>query len=303
MPEAAIVADYQNLCGECPVWNPEEGTLEWTDCVGNKFFRLHWATRQHSIVKQDLAVFGFRRNKQGGFVITNSDGIWLWKGEGSLTLIAAEADGCKCQVNDCVADARGRLLTGSYFYNPAAEYELGKLIRVDTDGRTRVIDEGIHLANGLGFSPDGKILYFADTVARRIYAYDYDLGTGSVRNRRLLVQVPSEEGLPDGLAVDRAGFIWSAQWYGSCIVRYDPEGKVERRILLPAKQVSSLTFGGPDLTDIFITSAGQSEIMPIMPPGYDPHSGNFGGPLYCLNLGIAGLCSNQADITLVRLTS
>jgi len=254
------------------------------------------------MVKRDITIYGFRRNKQGGYVITNNDGIWLWKGEGSLALVAAEADGSKYQVNDCIADARGRLLTGSFFYNPAAAYELGKLIRVDTNGRTSVIDEGFQLANGLGFSPDGKVLYFADTVVRRIYAYDYDLSAGSVRNRRVLVQVPNEEGLPDGLAVDAAGFIWSAQWYGSCIVRYDPEGKVERRVQMPAKQVSSLAFGGPDLTDIFVTSAGQSEIMPIMPPGYDPHAGNFGGPLYHLNLGIAGLSPNHADITLTRST-
>lgn len=302
MPEATVVADYRNLCGECPVWNPEDGTLEWTDCVGLKFFRLNWNSRQHAMVKQDMTVYGFRRNRQGGFVITNNDGVWLWKGEGTLTLIAAEADGSQCQVNDCVADARGRLLTGSFFYNPAAEYALGKLIRVDTNGQASVLDEGFHLANGLGFSPDGKVLYFADTVARRIYAYDYDLSAGAVRNRRVLVQVPNEEGLPDGLAVDAAGFIWSAQWYGSCIVRYDPDGNVERHIQMPAKQVSSLAFGGPELTDIFITSAGQSEIMPIMPPGYDPHNGIFGGPLYHLNLGIAGLRSNHADITLTRST-
>jgi D-xylonolactonase len=302
MPEAAIVADYQNLCGECPVWNPEDGTLEWTDCVGNKFFRLNWASRQHAMVKQDMTIYGFRRNRQGGYVITNPDGIWLWKDDGSLALIAAEADGTKCQVNDCVADARGRLLTASFFYNPGSEYELGKLIRVDTNGKASVLDDGFHLSNGLGFSPDGKVLYFADTAARLIFAYDYDLATGSARNRRVLVQVPNEEGLPDGLAVDAAGFIWSAQWYGSCIVRYDPTGKVERRVPLPAKQVSSLAFGGPELTDIFITSAGQSETMPIMPPGYDPLHGNFGGPLYHLNLGIVGLPPNQANISPTRST-
>jgi D-xylonolactonase len=302
MPEAAIVADYRNLCGECPVWNPKDGTLEWTDCVGNKFFRLNWATRQHSMVKQDMTIYGFRRNRQGGFVVTNPDGVWLWNGESSLSLIAAEADGTKLQLNDCVADARGRLLTGSFFYNPGNEYELGRLIRVDTNGKASVLDEGFHLSNGLGFSPDGKILYFADTAARRIYVFEYDLGTGSARNRRVLVQVPGEEGLPDGLAVDAAGFIWSAQWYGSCIVRYDPEGKVERRVQIPAKQVSSLAFGGPELTDIFITSAGQSETMPIMPPGYDPLHGNFGGPLYHLNLGITGLPPNEANILPTRST-
>lgn len=303
MPEVTVVADYRNLCGECPVWNPQDGTLEWIDCVGLKFFRLNWNSRQHSLVKENFAINGFRRNRQGGYVITNNDGIWLWRGDGSLALVAAEADGFKCQVNDCVADPRGRLLTASYFYNPAAEYELGKLILVDPNGQARVLDEGFRLANGLGFSPDGYVLYFTDTAARRIYAYDYDLNAGAVRNRRVLVQVRNEEGLPDGLAVDSKGYIWSAQWYGSCIVRYDPDGKVERRIPMPAKQVSSLAFGGPELTDIFVTSAGQSETMPIMPPGYDPTRGNFGGPLYHVNLSITGMRSNLADIALTPSTS
>jgi len=298
MPRVTVVADYQNLCGECPVWNHADGTLEWIDCVGLKFFRLHWATRQHSLLKQDLPINGFRRNRPGGYVITNNEGVWHWDGYERFSRMAAEAEGSKCQLNDCIADARGRLLAGSYFYNPSADYELGKLIRVDTDGKASVLDDGFHLANGLGFSLDGRTLYFTDSAARRIYAYDYQITTGSARNRRVFAQVPKEEGLPDGLAVDRDGFVWSAQWYGSCIVRYDLEGKVERRVPIPAKQVSSLAFGGPELTDIFVTSAGQSEIMPIMPPGYDPKTGYFGGALFHLNLGIAGQPSNVTDITL-----
>jgi len=298
MPRVTVVADYQNLCGECPVWNHADGTLEWIDCVGLKFFRLHWATRQHSLLKQDLPINGFRRNRPGGYVITNNEGVWHWDGYERFSRMAAEAEGSKCQLNDCIADARGRLLAGSYFYNPSADYELGKLIRVDTDGKASVLDDGFHLANGLGFSLDGRTLYFTDSAARRIYAYDYQITTGSARNRRVFAQVPKEEGLPDGLAVDRDGFVWSAQWYGSCIVRYDPEGKVERRVPIPAKQVSSLAFGGPELTDIFVTSAGQSEIMSIMPPGYDPKTGYFGGALFHLNLGIAGQPSNVTDITL-----
>jgi sugar lactone lactonase YvrE len=298
MTDITIVADYQNLCGECPVWNPDYNTLEWTDCVGLKFFRLNWATRRHFLVKPDLAINGFRPNGRGGYVITNGDGFWLWNGADELKLVAAEADGAKCQMNDCVADARGRLLAGSCFYNPAAEFELGKLFLLDNNGKAHVLDDGFVLANGLGFSPDGKTLYFADSATRLIYAYDYDIAAGSVGNRRVFVHVPREEGLPDGLSVDAQGFIWSAQWYASSVVRYDPDGKIERRVKLPAKQVSSLTFGGPQLTDIFVTSAGQSEPMPIMPPGYDPQTGPFGGALYHFNMNIAGQSPCKADITI-----
>ena len=298
MPEVAVVADFGDLCGECPVWNAENGFLEWIDCVGGKLLRLPWPSRQSSIVRSGITINGFRHNRPGGYVITNSQGVWLWDGAEEFSSVVSEVDGRPCQVNDCVADSVGRFITATYYYDPASEYGLGNLISVNTDGKVSVLDEGFHLANGLGFSPDQTTLYFADSVARRIYSYQYDIRTGSVRNRRVLIEVSLEEGLPDGLAIDAEGCIWSAQWYGGCIVRYDSDGEPMQRVQIPAKQTSSLVFGGPDLTDIFITSAAQSEPMPVMPPGYDPRSGNFGGALYHINLGIAGQVHHLANIKL-----
>ena len=293
-----VIADYQDLCGECPVWDPVTGTLYWTDCVGRRFYRYCPQTGRPEIVKQDLEINGFRLNEGGGFVISNNSGIWLWDGADDLRLISDQVGGDKCQMNDCIADPEGRLLSGSWFYDPSGDYPLGKLMRVDTGGRVTVLDEGIHLANGLAFSLDYRTLYFTDSAARRIYVYDYDPRTGSARNRRVLVSVPDDEGLPDGLTVDAEGFLWSAQWYGSCVVRYDPDGKAERRIATPAKQTSCLTFGGPDFTDLYITSAARSEPMPVMPPGYDPKGGFFGGPLYRVKAGVRGRPECKTRISL-----
>ncbi len=293
-----VIADYQDLCGECPVWDPAAATLYWTDCVGRRFYRYFPQTGRHEIVKQDLEINGFRLNEGGGFAISNNSGIWLWDGADNLRLIADRAGGDKCQMNDCTADPEGHLLAGSNFYDPGGGYPLGKLMRVDASGNVTVLDEGIHLANGLAFSLDYRTLYFTDSAARRIYAYDYDPRTGGARNRRVLVQVPGDQGLPDGLTVDTEGFLWSAQWYGSCVVRYDPDGKPERRIATPAKQTSCVTFGGPDLTDLYITSAARSEPMPVMPPGYDPNRGFFGGPLYRVPAGIQGRAECRTRIVL-----
>jgi sugar lactone lactonase YvrE len=132
---------------------------------------------------------------------------------------------------------------------------------------------------------------------RHIYAYDYNPTNGEVRNKRNLIQVPPDEGLPDGMTVDADGFIWSAQWYGACVVRYDPDGAVERKIEIPAKQVTSLSFGGDELTDVFVTTAGESGPLPVMPPGYDPHSGYFGGRLYHFNAGIQGKPEYKTDLS------
>ena len=288
MIEPVVVVDYGDLCGEAPLWDPEPRTLYWCDTVGLKFYRYDPSSGKHALVKDGVEANGVALNRAGGFVITNNSGIWLWDGADNLRLIAESADGAKCQMNDAIADPEGRLFAGSWFYDPNKSYELGKLIRVDPDGTAYVVDEGFHLTNGLAFSPDARKLYFTDSVARRIYAYDYDRRTGNVRDRQVLVQVPDDEGLPDGLTVDAEGFLWSAQWYGSCVVRYDPDGKVERRIRIPAKQTSSVMFGANDLTDLFITSAARSEPMPVMPKGYDPNSGYFGGQLYRIKIGIQG---------------
>jgi sugar lactone lactonase YvrE len=281
------IAEFGNLCGECPVWDPAGATLYWTDCTGQKFFR--YRDGKPELVCDGFEITGFRLNDGGGYTVANTRGIWTWDGLADPVLICSEVEGHPCQMNDCTADPTGRFIGGTNFYDPQKEYPRGKLIRIDIDGKAAVLDEGFHLSNGLAFSPDQRTLYFADSVGRLIYAYDYSVETGSVANRRVLVEVPATEGLPDGLSVDAEGFVWAAHWYGGRIVRYDPDGRVERRIEVPAKQASSLTFGGPDLTDIFITSAARSEPMPVQPPGYDAASGFFGGPLFHTNVGIPGL--------------
>jgi sugar lactone lactonase YvrE len=100
------------------------------------------------------------------------------------------------------------------------------------------------------------------------------------------MKVNSNAGLPDGLTLDAEGFVWSAEWYGSRISSHASDGTLERQISVPAKQCSSLIFGGPELQDIFVTSAGKSEPMPVMPCGYDPDTGYFDGALFQLNAGI-----------------
>jgi D-xylono/L-arabinono-1,4-lactonase len=296
MHELSVIADYQDRCGEGPLWDGSHKRLYWTDCLGLRFYRYDWPSRKHQIVREGFEIKGFALQQDGGFVISNTSGIWLWDGSGTPKMICAESDGFPCKANDCIADPAGRLLAGLFYYDASKNYPLGKLLAVDTDGTARILDEGFHLANGLGFSPDAKTLYFTDSVARCIFAYDYDAATGNVKNRRIFVRVPPTSGIPDGLTVDAEGFVWSAEWYGGCVVRYDPGGVIERRIETPAKQTSSIAFGGPELSEIFITSAGESAALPVIPPGYDPHSGYFGGALYSMRLDIQGKPEFLANI-------
>src|SRR5262249_21148072 len=122
------------------------------------------------------------------------------------------------------------------------------------------------------------------------------ISDGSLRNRRTFVRIPGDQGVPDGLTVDAEGFVWSAQWFGGCIVRYDPDGRVQQTIAIPASQTSSLTFGGPDLDDIFVTSAGMPDALSLAPPGYATGTMPAGGQLFHLNLGIRGKPEFEANI-------
>jgi sugar lactone lactonase YvrE len=117
------------------------------------------------------------------------------------------------------------------------------------------METGVTVANGIGWSPDNKTMYFTDSAPKIIYAYDFDPSTGAIENRRNFMHTPDEPGVPDGLAVDSEGFIWSARWDGWKITRYDLEGKVEREIPVPVGRPTSCAFGGPGLKNLYITSA------------------------------------------------
>jgi sugar lactone lactonase YvrE len=296
MAVCSVLVDDGNLCGESPLWNPVDESLLWTDSGAGKFYRYDWASKRREILLDDFEVNGCALDHSGGLILVNNSGIWSWNKRDRPQLIADTAENEKLQLNDCIADPSGRLLAGSCYYSSLGQYQLGTLLSVEQDGEIRILDEGFHLANGLGFSPDGAILYFADSIQRAIYEYAYDRVTGCARDRRVFVELDRNSGIPDGLTVDAEGFVWSAEWYGGRISRYDPDGTLERQISIPAKQTSSLNFGGSDLHDIFITSASRSEPTPVMPDGYDPESGYLGGALFHINLGIQGKAESRTRI-------
>lgn len=289
MNKFVSIANFHDACGEGPLWHARENALYWTDISNKRFYRYDCSTKQATVLSTEFEVCGFAFHQGGGFVVVNSEGIWLWDSKTAPANIATQVEGHLCRMNDCAADPSGRLLAGSYYFEGVSPgFRLGHLMLVDLDGSTRIVDEGIQLANGIGFSPDGATLYFTDSLARIIYAYDYDLSSGSVRNRRPFVKVPLSEGLPDGLTVDAEGFVWSAQWFGGCVVRYDPDGAVERKVALPARQITSLAFAGPGLTDMYVTSAELPDCLDFAPPGYDASAGANGGALFLGNEEIAG---------------
>jgi D-xylonolactonase len=291
-----IVAEDRNLCGEAPVWDPEERRLLWVDLGGSLVYELHPATGAKRVLHRGLMVSGLARNASGELVFAGATGLHLRRTAGEIKTLLTQHDGEALFFNDILPDRRGRLYAGTIYWGANGLEKHGKLYLIEGPGRARVVDEGIEIANGLGFSPDDRILYFADSARRAIYAYDADPVTGDLSRRRVFVQIPREEGLPDGLTVDREGFVWCAQWYGSQVVRYDPDGTVERRIALPVRQVSSVIFGGDDLSDLYITTAADPWPSPLAPPGYDASTTNQGGSLYRIRVDVPGRADHRAAL-------
>lgn len=295
--EFEILANDGNLCGEGPLWDDREQSLYWTDITGHRFYRYLWRGQKRELLSEGFEVGGFSRQSDGGFLVTNNQGFWLWSPGQPPRLLASQAEGRECILNDCAADPLGRVYSGSWHLDENGHSAPSYLFRIDTDGSVHIADEGICFSNGLAFSPDEKTLYFADTVARCIYAYDWRASDGALAHRRVLTRIDRSEGLPDGLTVDAEGFLWCAHWFGGCITRYDPDGKRERRIDIPASQTSSLCFGGPDLDEIYITSAAKTNALVLAPEGYDPASVFIGGPLYRLRAGIRGILKHRSNIS------
>jgi sugar lactone lactonase YvrE len=294
--EIEIIADDGNLCGEGPLWDEREDALYWTDITGRKLYRYLWRKERRELVSDGLQVGGFARQEDGGFVVTNNDGIWLWRRGQEPLLLAREADGQECVMNDCAADPEGRVYSGSWHLDEEGRSTPSFLFRVDGDGTVHVADDGICFSNGLAFSPDCSTMYFADTVGRVIYAYEWRRGDGALRNRRVFARIDRSEGIPDGLSVDAEGYVWCAHWFGGRVSRFDPDGRRERCLHFPAKQTSSIAFGGPELDEIYVTSAARSNAEALAPEGYDAASEFLGGPLYRVRAGIRGQLKFRSKI-------
>jgi sugar lactone lactonase YvrE len=291
--QPAAVADEHNRCGESPCWDAAAGRLLWVDNVTGDLFAYDPAAHATTRLTAGIPVNAVAVNHDGRLVIAGGEGILLLDQAGRRQPVIAAHDGEQLVFNDITVGPAGAIYGGTFHWGAAGMERHGRLLMIRGAGTAAVLDDGIMLSNGLGFSPDGRALFFTDTMARKIFQYDVDPATGLVANRRVFVDVPRAEGLPDGLAVDAEGFVWSAQWYAGEVLRYDPDGRVERRLAVPAQQVSSVAFGGPDLADLYITSAGEYWPSDHQPPAFDP-AGPMGGPLYRCRPGVRGQAPRRA---------
>jgi D-xylonolactonase len=289
--EVELIADVEALVGEGALWDGRGRALYWTDIRTGRLFRYDPASREHRQIHRGVNVGGLRVNRPGGLALGTWEGVLLWRSDDDLAWWRHDP---ALRFNDVAAGPDGSFYGGVYY-----DDRPGALHRFFPDGRHELLAENVGISNGMGFAPDLRTFYHTDSLDRTIYRYDYDPTTHRPSNRRVLVRLSDDEGVPDGMTVDADGFVWSAIWGGGCVIRFDPDGREERRVRFPATQTSSVAFGGPDLTDLYVTTATFGTGDPpsgLEPKGYDA-AAHRGGELYRRrDIGVRGKPEFETDL-------
>jgi sugar lactone lactonase YvrE len=272
MSAPRTVLDCHAGLGESPIWDGREPALYWIDGRKPSVNRFDPATARNHAITPPEPVHAIALTRSHRLLCAFEASLGMIDCEtGALERLVTLIEGGTDNLNDGACDRAGRFWVGSKARDWVTP--VGALFRYDPDGTVQRCDEGFNLSN----------MYFIDSAPREIYAYDFDLTSGGIKNRRTLVRIAEEHGLPDGMTVDAEGFLWVAQWSGGRVVRYDADGKIERVIPMPVQRPTSVTFGGPDLTTLFVTTGTMR--MTEAELAAEPLAGN----LFALETEIQGL--------------
>jgi sugar lactone lactonase YvrE len=273
-PEPAQLPVPPLELGEGPVWDAAGQALYWIDGPPGRVHRLDAAGR-HAAWDAGQPVGAVFPRAGGGLLVAARDGfLALDPASGAVTMLApVESGRPENHLNDGACDRAGRLYAGTMAADetPGA----GALYRLDPDLSVTRLLTGIGISNGIGWSPDERLMYYVDSLAYQVDVFDYDPATGAIEGRRRLASVGQGEIMPDGLAVDAEGGVWVAQWGGGVLFRYHADGRLDRTVQFPHAHVTSCAFGGPDLDRLYVTTAAGPA--------------NAAGGLFVLTPGVTGL--------------
>lgn len=277
--EQALIADYASETTEGPLWHEGLQALFWLDIPAGRLFRYDPERREHHLAYQaDGPIGGYTIQADGRLLLFGGHGrVWTWDpvtGETRTVFaeIAAERD---TRFNDVIADPEGRVFAGTMPQGARP----GRLYRLDPNCTLNLVLADAGVSNGMGFTPALDALYHTNSTRRTITRYPYDRASGTLGEGVVVVETPPGDGVPDGLAIDADGNLWSARWDGGALFQYAPDGTLLGSAPFPARKVSSLTFAGPDWRDVYVTLAG----------GRDKAAeGPWAGGLARTTLGVAG---------------
>ncbi|WP_438350091.1 SMP-30/gluconolactonase/LRE family protein [Paenibacillus sp. FA6] len=256
MQSLKVVVHANATLGEGPSWDANYNRLLWVDIEGH-LLHIYYPDSGNDVVYNIGQLIGavvpYREEE---VIVALFEGFHKYHlSTGELTLISnPEQDIPNNRFNDGKCDPSGRFWAGTMSLKGQAD--CGSLYCLDHDLSVRKIVENVSTSNGLGWSPDGTIMYFIDTPTRQVDAFDYDLATGTIRNRRTVFTMPEDAGYPDGMTVDAEGMLWIAEWNGGRVARWNPyTGQLLNVVSVPSGHVTSCVFGGKDLEDLYITTA------------------------------------------------
>lgn len=254
MPVAEQLTGCDAVHAEGPVWSPAWGGLRWVDMLAGDVLHLDPSTGHVGRWHVGTVAAAIRPRATGGAVIaTERDFVVADTAGGPVRVVAEGVAARGVRFNDGACDPPGNFYCGTVAFDetPGA----GQLFRlVATDHRVEKVLDDLTISNGLAWTGDGATAYYVDTPTGRIDAFDFDSTTG-LSHRRPFVTIDQSDGAPDGLTVDADGGVWVALWGGHAVRRYDGAGTLVDVIELPPSQVTACTFGGPDLTDLYVTTS------------------------------------------------
>lgn len=283
---AEIELEVPASLGEGAIWDHETGRLWWVDIEGRKLNIYDPGTKVNREIDVTERIGTVVPAKEGGAIVALENGIFhldLEKEEKTL-ICNPLADLDTIRFNDGKCDPAGRMWVGSM----SLKFKKGvaSLYTIYPDGNYREVFGGVTVSNGIVWSSDEKTMYYIDTPLRSVRAWDYALETGEISNERVVITIPEELGAPDGMAIDSEDKLWIAHWGGSMVGRWDPAtGTLMGRVEVPAPNVTSCAFGGPDLDILYITTAGGDN--PQIREDYP-----FAGSLFRTTPGVKGVRAN-----------
>jgi sugar lactone lactonase YvrE len=253
MTDVECVLPIANRLGESPIWCERTACLYWVDTRGPA---LHSFGSRHRVATLPEPIGSIALCADGGLIAAMRSGIYRLSADGVLGARIAnpEPDQPENRFNDGRCDRRGRFWSGTM--NDHRRDPTGTLWRLGTDLACTAMRHDIIVPNSIAWSPDDRRMYFADTYRAHILAFDYDADSGTISGERRFADCPGP-GRPDGSAIDADGCLWNAEYGGGRVVRYRPDGTIDRTIALPVTQPTCCAFGGPALDILFITTATQ----------------------------------------------
>ena len=272
-PEPELVLDARAELGEGPVWHAATGTLYWVDLFAGIVHHFQPATGLAGRVVLGEFVGCVVPRERGGLLAATTSGIYhLDPVSGTRTRVSdIEAARPETHFNDGKVDPSGRFWFGSIAIDRTTD-TLGDLYSLEPDLTVTRRRSGVDNTNGMDWSPDGRTMYYVDSLTRQVTAFDYDLASGDIANPRPAVTLPEDSGVPDGMTVALDGTLWVAHWGGGRVTRWHPTtGALIRTIPVPANLTTSCAFGGPGLDQLYITTARYGESGPAL--AAQPHAG------------------------------